>query len=158
MNRSPAQRLGPVLLPLLLSACGWFSGGNAQLLDNRLQARLTPEVADGRATVTSLPNGVQVTLTDQSLFPNGGAQLNDKGRYVLASVIEGLLAPHILRIDLAQSAATPPDLQQARLQAVRQFFEDYQLGSPLQPAGAQPGAPIAAASGGTTITVTIVSG
>jgi hypothetical protein len=84
--------------------------------------------------------------------------LDDRGRYVLASLVEGLLAPQILRIDLTQSSATPSPLQQARLQAVRRFFEDYLLGPALQPAGASQPPPVAATSEGTTITVTIVSG
>jgi hypothetical protein len=152
MIRSSACRLLPLLcLPLLLTACG----GDPRLLNGRLHAELTPEIADGRAVVQPLPNGAQVTLTDQSLFPNGGSQLDAKGRYVLASLIEGLLDPHILRIDLASSPATPPALQQARVQAVRQFFEEYFLGPSLQPAGSPP---VAAASGGTTITVTVVPG
>ena len=155
MIRSPAWRLLPLLcLPPLLAACA-CGPNNASLLGNRLQTQLTAEIANGRAAVQPLPNGAQVTLTDQSLFPNGGAQLDARGRYVLASFIEGLLDPNILQIGLASSPATPPALQQARVQAVRQFFEEYFLGPFLQPPGSPP---VAAASGGTTITVTIVPG
>jgi hypothetical protein len=154
MIRSPAWRLLPLLcLPPLLGAC--CGPNNASLLNRRLQAQLTLETANGRAVVQPLPSGAQVTLTDQTLFPNGGAQLDARGRYVLASLIEGLLDPNILQISLASSSATPPALQQARGQAVRRFFEEYFLGPSLQPAGS---APVAAASGGTTITVTVAPG
>ncbi len=158
MKLSPAWHLLPLLCPLLLTACAGSGNGRSQLLDGRLQERLTPEITAGGAAVQALPDGATVTLTDQSLFPSGGAQLDDSGRHVLASVIEGLLAPKILRIDLTQSSATPTTLQQARLQAVRQFFEDYMLGPALQPADPSQAPPVAAASEGTTITVTIVSG
>ena len=154
MIRSPAWRLLPLLcLPALLAACG--GDRDPSLLTGRLQTQLTSEIANGHVAVQPLPNGSQVTLTDQSLFPNGGAQLDARGRYVLASFIEGLLDPNILQIGLASSPATPPALQQARVQAVRQFFEEYFLGPFLQPPGSPP---VAAASGGTTITVTIVPG
>jgi hypothetical protein len=147
---------------LSLAACGESAARhNAQILNGRLQAGLAPDLAAGRATLQPLPDGAQVTLAEQTLFPNGGAQLDDRGRFILASVIEGLLDPRILRIDLAQSPATPPDLQQARLRAVRQFFDAYLVGLALQPAPVQSAMapqPVAATSQGTTVTVTVVPG
>jgi flagellar motor protein MotB len=107
--------------------------------------------------VQQLPDGSQVVLVDQSLFAAGGAQLNDGGRYVLASVIEGLLEPRLLRIEVADAQGTSPYLQNARAQAVTQYFVDYGLAPTLQPPAAQPVVPVGVPTQGTTITVHLAS-
>jgi hypothetical protein len=150
--------LGPTLL---VGACA--SSGihrSAQDLGQRLQTQLAPDIAAGQATLEPLPDGARVTLTEPSLFPSGGTELDDKGRFVLASVIEGLLEPRILQIQLAESPATSVGSQAARVRAVTQYFEDYGLGPALRPPVPQeeaaPGS-VGAPPPGMTITIGIQS-
>jgi hypothetical protein len=158
MMRLPAVHHAILLGSLLLvAACSCGTGTNVQTLNTRLQARLSPQLATNQATVQQLPDGSQVVLVDQSLFAAGGAQLNDGGRYVLASVIEGLLEPRLLRIEVADTPGTSPYLQNARAQAVTQYFVDYGLAPTLQPPAAQPVVPVGVPPQGTTITVHLAS-
>lgn len=126
--------LAVLLSPLLLAACGGSSVHYATRdLNNRMKAQLTPQIATGLASVTPLPDGSQITLSDQALFAPGTAELTEQGRYVLASFIEGLIEPRLLRIDLASSPATSADMRYARAEAVGRFLSDYRLPSSLQP-------------------------
>jgi chemotaxis protein MotB len=153
-----AALLGPMLLVGACTSSG--VGRSAQGLGQRLQTQLAPDLAGGRVALEQLPDGAQVTLTDQSLFPNGGAELDDKGRYVLASVIEGLLEPRITRIEVVGSSEGYAGLQAARTRAVAQYFEDYGLGPTLVPTATQQETPPGSAGSapqGQTITVRIVS-
>jgi hypothetical protein len=121
---------------------------------------LAPDIAAGRVSLEQLPDGVRATLSEQSLFPSGGATLDDKGRYILASLIEGLLDPRILRIVFAVSPAVPAGLQDARIRAVTHYFEDYVLGLALEsstPQQATPTGSVSAAPEALTITVSIIS-
>jgi hypothetical protein len=151
--------LGPMLL---VAACSSSSGRDrtAQELGYRLQTQLVPDIAAGQAVLERLPDGTRVTLSEQALFPGGKAELDDKGRYVLASVIEGLVDPRLLRIEVEASPATPVSLQAAHVRAVTQYFKDYQLGPALQESTIPQGMPSeamgAAAPQGLTITVTII--
>ena len=132
------RRVASVAPMLLLVACTGSYWDNAPVvLGDRLQDRLTPELASGQAGLRRLPDGAQVVLTDQALFPGGGTELDDRGRYVLASVIEGLLEPTILRIELTGTPGTPVSVQEARLRSVTQYLEDFRLGPQLQPAPPQ---------------------
>jgi hypothetical protein len=155
-----AGRLAVLLCPLLLvAACS--SGDPAQRLGERLQLRLAPDIASGNATLEQFPNGSRVTLTEQSLFSSGGTELDDKGRYVLASVIEGLLAPRILQIEVVEAPWSPAWMQGARVQNVKQFFEDYGLGTTLQPVIPPQGLPpgqVGIPPQGMAIAITVVSG
>jgi hypothetical protein len=154
-----AGRLTAVL-GLLLLVAGCASEDSAQLLGQRLQMRLAPDIAAGKATLEQHPNGARVVLTEQSLFSSGGTELDDKGRYVLASVVEGLLAPRILQIEVAEAPWSPAWMQGARRQAVKQFFEDYGLGATLQPVIPPQGLPPAQADippQGMVIAITVVS-
>jgi hypothetical protein len=107
-----------------------------------------------------LPDGARVTLPQQSLFPIGRAELDDKGRFILASVIQGLLDPGILRIEVADPPGTPVGLQTDQARAVTQYFEDYGLGRALQPSAPSQDLPLGSvgtAPPGLTITVSVVS-
>jgi hypothetical protein len=153
-----AALLGPVLLVVGCTSSG--VGRGAQGLGQRLQTQLAPDIAAGQVTLEQLPDGARVTLTDQSLFPYGGAELDDRGRYVLASVIEGLLAPSITRIEVAGSPAASVDLQGARTRAVAQYFEDYGLGPILLPPAWQQEVPAGSAGSapqGLTITINMIA-
>jgi hypothetical protein len=135
MKRFQPGRLAVLLCPLVL-AVGCASGPPhsraARELGDRLQARLTPAIANGVAGLDRLPNGARVVLSDQVLFAPGSAALDERGRYLLASVMEGLLAPRLLQIDVTDAPGTPVSLHQARTQAVMQFLRDYEIGPGLQ--------------------------
>jgi len=139
MMRFQAERRVALLGPLFLVAacsCGNKSVAN---LDERLQLRLAPDIAAGRAVLEPLPDGARVTFAGQSLFAPGRAQLDDSGRFILASFIQGLLDPGILHIQIAEPPASPVYVQGARSQAVTEYFVDYGLGPSLQPATAPVG-------------------
>jgi hypothetical protein len=151
----PALMLGPMLL---LAACG-SSGVNhaTRDLNDRLQARLGPDIAAGRAVLQPLPAGRRVILPNSTVYQPGGAELGDKGRDVLASTIQGLLDPSLMRIAVADTAATADGRQTARAQAVREYFVAYGLGPSLLPAASPsaPPPPAGAAASGLAITINV---
>ena len=150
--RRPAVHRAILLGSLLLTA-GCSCGSPTQDLNARLQARLAPQLATNQAALQQLPDGSQVLLIDQSLFTVGDAQLTDQGQYILASVIEALIDPRLLRIAIADQPGTSAYLQSARIQAVNQYFTDYGLAGTLQP----PSAPVVATPLGTVIGIHVAS-
>jgi len=149
-------RLAVLLSPLLLlTACGSCGQPRtAWRLDDRLQAQLAPDVAAGKAVVQPLPDGARVTLLGPSQFPVDEQALTDQQRDVRASVIEGLLDPRLMQIQLADTSALPEYQRDARVRNVAEYFRVNGLGSTLQPTAPQlaasPGAPA-----GLTISVTL---
>jgi hypothetical protein len=145
---------------LFVVACTSSGNNSVAHLGQRMQVLLAPDIAAGRAGLDQLPDGALVTLPQQSLFPIGRAELDDKGRFILASVIQGLLDPGILRIQIADAAGTPVGLQTAQARAVTEFFVDYGLGPALQPSVAPQDLPpgsVGAAPPGVIITVSVIS-
>ena len=122
-------------------------------LDSRLQARLKPDIAGGRVALDQVPDGSRVTLVSSSLYTPDGTDLDDKGRDALTALIQALLDPQLLAIEVAaappapeapqpqspgapQPLATPPAAgaaQSARAQAVARYFEDAGLKPVVQP-------------------------
>jgi|ERR1700733_11986549 hypothetical protein len=151
-----AVLVGPIVL---LAACG-SSGVNQATshLQDRLQAQLGPDIATGQAALQPLPAGARVAFPDPTVFASGGTELDDKGRDVLASTIQALLAPRLMRVEVADTTATPYGDQARRVQAVRDYFVTYGLGPTLQPTGSpptpQPGS-VHAAPPGLTITINV---
>jgi hypothetical protein len=148
MNRQAA-----VLIPLiLLTACG--SGGpyqhSTQLLDRRLNASLAADVAAGRATVQPLPDGDLVTLLGPSSFPADAKALDDQTPDVRANVIEGLLDPSLMRVQVADTSTLPAYQRDARVRNVSQYFVANGLGPVLVPSG-----PDAAPAGTAGLVLTI---
>ncbi len=147
-------RLTRLLIPLLLLGACSFDHGTARtadLLNNRLQARLAPDIAAGTAAIQPLPNGSRVTLLSTSQFPNDIDTLADKHREVRASVIQGLLDPSLLHIAVADTSALPADQREARVRNVIEYFKANGLGLIIQPGSA----PAAAAPQGLTLTVVL---
>jgi hypothetical protein len=101
-----------VLGTLLLAACGAGPGEQRATADlnNRLQARLAPDIAAGRAVVQPLPDGARVTLT----APSNGEWGVGQGQDARVNTVQALLNPSLLRIELAKQ--TPYD--EAMLQAL----------------------------------------
>jgi hypothetical protein len=140
MMRFQIGRRVALFVPILFVVACTSSGNNsAANLGQRMQVLLAPDIAAGRVGLDQLPDGARVTLPEQSLFSPGRGELDDRGRFLLASVIQGLLDPGILRIDVAEPAPSPAYLQGPRTLAVRQYFVDYGLGPALQPASVPPG-------------------
>jgi hypothetical protein len=140
----------------LVLLVGCASERSPQDLSDRLQVELSPELANGSVTLERLPDGARVTLPDQTLFPTGGAELDARGRFVLTSLVQALLAPPLLQVDVAGPAGTPMTLQQARVRAVTQFLEGIQVAPNLLFTGLQeePPATDGVAPQATTVTVT----
>lgn len=141
------------LMPLIAgcAACSGI-GATADLLGDRMQVQLRHDIAAGRVTLEQLPDGTRVTLVEPTLFARDRGELDDKGRTVLTNVIQALLNPALLQIEVGQSAAPPPGLQAQRVEAVTKYFKAARLGPALQSAGPPP-----AAAQGLTITVRITS-
>jgi hypothetical protein len=148
-----------VLLPLLLAACG-PSGQQrtTQRLDDRLAELMAPDVAAGNAVLQPLPDGVRVTLLGSSLFPADERALDDQTRDVRAGVIEGLLDPRLMRVQVVDTSGLPAEQRDARVHNVTQYFIDYGLGSTLVPAAPRavlPPGPVGATPPGLTITISV---
>ncbi len=121
-------------------------------LTQRLSVRLAPEIASGQAGVQRLPDGARVTLADGTVFSPGGVTLDDKGRYAVASVIEAMLAPRLLQVDITGSSAASAGVQDQQARAVTSFFEDFGIvATPLSPAPQE----LPSGAGAPVLTITI---
>jgi hypothetical protein len=131
---SHAPRLAVVLAPLLLFA-GCSGPSTTQRLSDRLEADLAPDIAAGNAVLQPLPDGARVTIVGFSRYAPGRQSIaDDQQRDVRASVVEALLDPSLMRIQLADTSALPDAQRSARLRTLTRFLEAYELGSTLQPA------------------------
>jgi hypothetical protein len=149
-------------LALSVTACASSSsrGSSARELTQRLNARLAPEIATGRAVVQPLPDGARVILSNLSLSPGNNTELDGKSLYVVASVIQGLLAPNLLLIEIEGSPVAPAGMREAQAGAVAQFFGDYGINASLQPPAPAQGAlqnPTMPGAAGPAITITMAS-
>jgi hypothetical protein len=125
-----------VLIPLiLLAACG--SSGpqqTARLLDQRLNASLVKEVAAGRATVQTIDGGNRVTLLGLQSYatdPKTDGQDPD----ARAELIEALLDPSLMQVQVADTSTLPPYQRDTRVQNVQHYFVTNGLESVLVPSG-----------------------
>jgi flagellar motor protein MotB len=153
MPSVPAARLVLALAPLcLFAACAGEQP--VQTLNDRMAARLSPEIEAGKVAVQSLPDGTQVAIGDDVLFAPGSAQLDAQGQRELTYVIQALLQPAILTVTTANASDS---LSGARAAAVQQYFQDHLLYPAPQPAYLPVGSAGVPAQG-STITVKLVSG
>jgi hypothetical protein len=114
MPRQLPARLGPLAVAVAVAACS-FQPAPPEDLSARLQERLSPEIQANQANVQQLPDGAQVLLQRDLLFRSGGPELDDRGRYVLGSVVQGLLDLRIMEIAVQSDPS--------RAEAVKDFFE-----------------------------------
>jgi hypothetical protein len=152
------RRLVVLLSPLfLVTACG----GSGQrrtvdLLNDRLLIELSPNIAAGNAALQPLPDGARVTLLSPAAFRDDMKALTDKYPSTRASVIEALLDPSLMQVRLGDTSELPADERDARINDVARYFEDYGLGSTLQPAAPpQPMPPVSAGPVPRGLTITI---
>ena len=89
----------------LLAGCASGEQKAARDLNDRLQARLAPDIAAGRASVQALPDGARVTL----LAPPTG-RMWGIGQDSRVSTVQGMLNPSLLRIELATQAPRDPGI------------------------------------------------
>ena len=90
-----------VVATVLLGACSAPGPDRATAdLNNRLQARLAPDIAAGRASVQPLPDGARVTLA----APANGQWSVGQGQDARINTVQALLNPSLLRIELAKQA------------------------------------------------------
>jgi hypothetical protein len=149
-----APRLAVLLTPLLLFA-GCAGPSTTQRLGYRLQVGLAPDIAAGNAILQPLPNGARVTLVRLPRYaPGRQPVVDDQQRDVRASVVEALLDPSLMRIQLADTSTLPDAQRDARVRNMAQYLEAYELGSTLQPA-APPQAMPPDAPPGLTITINV---
>jgi len=155
-------RLGLLIAPLLAVAACCASSTQRSTWDlyNRMRVSLAPDIAAGRATLQPLPSGVAVTLVGGAVFTPGRSDLSDAGRDVMTSVIEALLDPRLLRIEV-ETWAAPGTLQAARVQSVAQYIRQADLGMPIQVSvptqGGRPGT-VPATAYEPTIMVNVIPG
>jgi hypothetical protein len=145
---------GPVLL---LAACGWSQQGRTtRLLDHRMQTRLQADIATNRAAMQPLPDGVQVTLLSTSMFPNSIAATEDQYPDIRATVIEGLLDPALMRVQVVDTSSMPDDQRALRVHNVVRYFAENGLGSVIRQVEPPTAQPTTAAPPGLTITIRVV--
>ena len=139
MNRRLGS-LALILSPLVvLAACGASPQQRTTgLLDQRLHAQLARQVAAGRAAIDGVPDGVRVTVLDQSMFPNDAKSLDDQSPDIRADVIEGLLDPALMQVQVADTSTLPLAQRDLRVHNVDQYFVANGLGSVLVPGDATP--------------------
>jgi hypothetical protein len=154
---SHARRLA-VLLPLLLAACGSGQQRTTQHLNDRLAEGTAPDAAAGNAVLQPMPDGARVTLLGSSLFPADARALNDQTRDVRAGVIQSLLDPRLMRVQVVDTSGLPAEQRDARVRNVTQYFIDYGIESTLVPAAPRavpPPGPVGAMPLGLTITISV---
>ncbi len=153
-------RITGLLAPLLLlAACGDNGlSRTTERLNDRLQARLAPDIAAGTAALQPLPNGARVTLLGNSEFPDQVDAQAGRYREVRASVIEGLLDPSLVHIAVADTSGLTVAQREARVHNVTQYFKDNGLALTLLPEDQAPAIQPApsAAPGPQGLTITVV--
>jgi hypothetical protein len=144
------RSLAVFLCPLLAACCSSGQQRTAQRLDQRLEALLAPDIAAHRAAVQSLPDGARVTLLDPSLFPDTEDTLDNRISDPRANVVEGLLDPSLMRIQVADTSTLPADQRDTRVRNVIEYFQVAGLGPSVEPGEAPRATPP-----GLAITITV---
>jgi hypothetical protein len=159
---TPTRSLTVLLGPLLfVTACGSGSSGQtrtAQQLGQRMEAHMAPAIAAHRAAVQSLPDGARVTLLDPSLFPNTPDALDNRIIDPRANIVEGLLDPSLMRIQVADTSTLPEDQRDTRVRNVTEYFRVARLGPSLRPAEppqAVPSGSTASVPAGLAVTIAV---
>ena len=134
--RSAGPRLG---IAVLLTACVSQSTYDQQVQKTstyqQLDAQLRGELASDQAQIEQLQNLVKLTLANGILFAEGGAELNEAGKAMLAKlapalkglsgqriVVEGFTDNVPIGAELSQRFAGNVDLSKARAEAVSAFM------------------------------------
>lgn len=139
----PIRHLAPLLASmLLLAACASGQQHATRRLNHRMETALAPDIAANRATLQRIPNGVQVTLLGASLFSNDINTMTDQRPDIRSSVIEALLDPSLIRVQVADTSTLPDDQRAVRVRNVAQYFAANGLAQVLTEASPIPAAPL----------------
>ncbi len=129
-------RLVLLLAPLLLAGCGGTPDVRAstQTLNDRLQTRLAQPLAKGSVALTPEPDGARVTLLlpPPPPAPQSGQTLDEADGVILASVIEGLLDPSLLQVQVMDTAAAAGTVDQPRVRDTVGYFRTYRIDASAQ--------------------------
>jgi hypothetical protein len=91
---------------LLLDGCA-CEPSSTQTLQSRVATSMDPaETCNRPASVEYLPNGARVRIPDTALFVAGRADLSACGQYVMAGVVEAMLAPRVMLVTV-EPAGSP---------------------------------------------------
>jgi hypothetical protein len=151
-----ARRVAVLLSPLLiLAACSSGQQNTTRDLNGRMQAELAPDIGAGNVALQPLPDGDRITLLGSSQFAADVRALDDQQRDVRASVVEALLDPRLMRINVVDTSELPPDQRQTRVNNVVRYFEAYGLAPSLQPGSPQQPLPATTVPAGLIITVSV---
>lgn len=107
-------------LPLVLGACA--SENPPSDLASRLDWNLSNGITARQATVERLPDGARVTFPETALFPGAGSGLSPQGEYRVVSVVESLLAPAIMQVQVVGDPSVPEYLRADQVRRVQQYF------------------------------------
>ncbi len=156
MNRS-AVRLALLLGPLVwLTSCASDKQRTVDLLNTRLQATMGVEIAANRVALQPQPDGATVTLLDSSLLPDDVGALDNRGRDPRASLIQGLLDPSLIRMQVADNAPQPAEVRATRVRNFVDYLQEYRLGGIVQATDVPDAPPDAASPAGLAVTIHIV--
>ncbi|HYZ20657.1 MAG TPA: hypothetical protein VE690_00740 [Rhodopila sp.] len=122
-------------LLVMLAGCADPTRYAARHLQQRLQTNLSPQIASRQVTVDNAADGARVILPEPALFVPRGADLTVDGAYLVASVTESLLDPHLMQVNVTDTSGVPDNLRTARMRSVRNYVEASELG-PSLPIGA----------------------
>ncbi len=127
-----------LLLTLAVAACASGHDRSVRLLDRRLHATMASDIAAGQADLRRLPDGVRVTLLQPAMFENGVDALD--GRYIdpRSSVIQGMLDPRMMRVQLDDTSVLSPVRRAVRVRNVAGYFAANGLAGVLVPPDAPP--------------------
>jgi hypothetical protein len=119
---------------VVLAGCGDHGAQQATRdLNNRLQARLAPDVAAGDAAIQPLPDGARVTLLAPGPTGTRVWSANGLGLDTRAHVVNALLDPTLMRIAVTDSGDLPDEARAARVRDMQTYLSDYGLAPTLQP-------------------------
>jgi hypothetical protein len=130
--KPPPWRLALVLVPLLPAGCG-PSGPQrtTQTLNDRLLTLLAPSIVLGDAALQPLPDGARVTLLGSRRFPNTSEPAGDRNNQIAGSVVQALLDPRLMQIDVTDTTSLPLSQRTARVREAQTYFVNYGLGPTL---------------------------
>jgi len=141
---------------MVLGACTSDQQRTVDLLNWRLQTALKPELADNRAALQPLPDGAVVTLLDSTRLPDDVGAMDNRERDPRASIIEGLLAPSLMQLSVADTGAGTQLQRQKRVDSFKQYLEEWRLITTLQSADVMPAGTVTDAPPGLAVTIRVL--
>ena len=155
MNKS-AIRTAAILGPLLaLCACASDQQRSVEMLNRRLEVPMAPEINENRVALQALPDGARVTLLDAAKVPDDEGALDNRERDPRASMVEGMLAPDIMRLSVADTGAATELQRKKRVDSFVQYLEAFRLGPTLQSAEVLPMNTVTDGPAGLAVTIRV---